>query len=578
MIGKTALLLVYSGAAFPQMHYPTVADSYITPHHVDSSKQLELVDTPGSEDLDRLRPFSYHGAQLVLLCFAITDPRSLINVEDKWLPEARVFAPSAPVLLVGLKKDLRTDRLTIEMLRRNNLNPVTQAQAQEAAIRMEAIGYRECSARTGEGVEAVFDFVIGDEGGIVAGEVGEEELEMSSPTTSIADEEDGDYGEDGEGSFAQSPRSSHLEDVEEEDEEEDDHDGNGNIRDVGRRASRKSLAASMATTMTATTVTTVTSISSVYDDDVVDEVDQIAHGIGDGQSSGVEEGGADEVAVDGIDGEDGTMDAASEGSARSRTPVFVGEEGKADIGTEYGGSESDSIKGAPGGEGTGAISGSVRQRPSEYADVDETTISDEKDRHRESSDGAYEMAVLHDLRRGSGSNEEDGGDKDGGQGKDREEETFVLEADVNEHGEKTGIKDGGSIGREEGMDYEKGDGALNIESVAQEKPIIETLGDDREMKGEDHAVETSEPVPEVPIRRGSVGSLSIAASSLRNVKRDGSLLRKRGSDGTLKRALDNRGPTMTTDGVGRAKVSGNGGGVTKKGPEDGAGGGCCMIL
>lgn len=43
-----------------------------------------------------------------LLCFAVNSPVSLCNIRDEWLPDVRKFRPKAPVMLIGLKSDLRS--------------------------------------------------------------------------------------------------------------------------------------------------------------------------------------------------------------------------------------------------------------------------------------------------------------------------------------------------------------------------------------------------------------------------------------------------------------------------------------
>ena len=55
------------------------------------------------EEFDRLRVMSYLDAHVFLLCFSVTDPASLHNVSEKWLPEVRFHCPSAQYVLVATK-------------------------------------------------------------------------------------------------------------------------------------------------------------------------------------------------------------------------------------------------------------------------------------------------------------------------------------------------------------------------------------------------------------------------------------------------------------------------------------------
>ncbi|MCJ1316204.1 Rho GTPase [Xylographa vitiligo] len=160
--GKTCLLISYSQGYFPEKYVPTVFENYIThkPHR-PSGKTVELAlwDTAGQEEYDRLRPLSYPETDLLFVCFAIDCPNSLENVMDKWYPEVLHFCPTTPIILVGLKSDLRTKRTCIDLLRTQGLTPVTPEQGQAVAKRMNAI-YMECSSKEMKGVEEVFELAI----------------------------------------------------------------------------------------------------------------------------------------------------------------------------------------------------------------------------------------------------------------------------------------------------------------------------------------------------------------------------------------------------------------------------------
>ena len=106
--------------------------------------ELALWDTGGPEDYDRLRPLSYPNSHVILICFHINTPDSLDNVLEKvrskllntsvlififrlsqWIIEVNRYCQGLPIVLVGLKKDLRRDPNIIEELRRTGQHPVT---------------------------------------------------------------------------------------------------------------------------------------------------------------------------------------------------------------------------------------------------------------------------------------------------------------------------------------------------------------------------------------------------------------------------------------------------------------------
>ncbi|KAK4190289.1 P-loop containing nucleoside triphosphate hydrolase protein [Podospora australis] len=160
--GKTCLLISYSQGYFPEKYVPTVFENYITyPTHPPTGKTVELAlwDTAGQEEYDRLRPLSYPETDLIFVCFAIDCPNSLENVMDKWYPEVLHFCPYTPLILVGLKSDLRYKKTCIDMLKTQGLTPVTTDQGLAVATKMGA-QYMECSSKEMTGVEEIFERAI----------------------------------------------------------------------------------------------------------------------------------------------------------------------------------------------------------------------------------------------------------------------------------------------------------------------------------------------------------------------------------------------------------------------------------
>ncbi|KAL7270719.1 RHO4 protein [Rhizina undulata] len=160
--GKTCLLISYSQGFFPEKYVPTVFENYITHKlHETTGKTVELAlwDTAGQEEYDRLRPLSYPETDVLFVCFAIDSPHSLENVLDKWYPEVLHFCPQTPLILVGLKTDLRKNRNVIELLKTHGMTPVTQQQGVDVAKRMGA-QYAECSSKEMVGVYEVFNLAM----------------------------------------------------------------------------------------------------------------------------------------------------------------------------------------------------------------------------------------------------------------------------------------------------------------------------------------------------------------------------------------------------------------------------------
>lgn len=159
--GKTSLLVVYSEGRFPEEYVPTVFENYVPIVDFRGQRvELALWDTAGQEEYDRLRPLSYPETDVVLMCFAVDYPVSLANVKDKWLPEIVHFCVGVPMLLVGLKIDLREDERTKSLLAAQGLRPLEYEDGERTAAEIGAVRYVECSAKTQARVAEVFDAAL----------------------------------------------------------------------------------------------------------------------------------------------------------------------------------------------------------------------------------------------------------------------------------------------------------------------------------------------------------------------------------------------------------------------------------
>ncbi|CAB1447785.1 unnamed protein product [Pleuronectes platessa] len=155
--GKTSLLLVYARGNFPEKYAPSVFEKYVSTISLGGKEiQLNLYDTAGQEDYDRLRPLSYQEADLILVCFDVTNPTSFENVLIKWFPEVKHFCQDIPVILIGCKTDLRKDKECARKLKASSLSPITYTQGEEIRQQMNAELYLECSAKYQEHVEDIF--------------------------------------------------------------------------------------------------------------------------------------------------------------------------------------------------------------------------------------------------------------------------------------------------------------------------------------------------------------------------------------------------------------------------------------
>jgi small GTP-binding protein len=157
-VGKTSLLISFSTGKFPNDYVPTVFENYTaTLKQGGKDVLLHLWDTAGQEDYDRLRPLSYPGTDVVLLCFSVCNRNSFESVKEKWFPEISHHLPGIPYILVGTKVDLRDS----ETADPNTSNPdkfekVTKEEGTQLAKDLECVRYMEVSAKTRKGLEKIF--------------------------------------------------------------------------------------------------------------------------------------------------------------------------------------------------------------------------------------------------------------------------------------------------------------------------------------------------------------------------------------------------------------------------------------
>ncbi|KAI5139027.1 hypothetical protein NEAUS03_1869 [Nematocida ausubeli] len=149
--GKTCLLIKYTEDRFEKDHNVTVFENKEVPYldrATGTTYMLNIWDTAGQDDFDRIRKLCYIDTQLVLICFALNKPESFKNIEGRWKEEVDHFCKDVPRILVGMKADLR--KTTSEDL-------ISESMARQLASSVSAKCYVECSSVTGENVDTVFD-------------------------------------------------------------------------------------------------------------------------------------------------------------------------------------------------------------------------------------------------------------------------------------------------------------------------------------------------------------------------------------------------------------------------------------
>lgn len=213
-VGKTSLLISYTTNTFPTDYVPTVFDNYSTKiavqpplslqmrkksiesnntdtfnMHIETDEvpkrkqdnkipklktqffKLNLWDTAGQDEYDKLRPLSYPQTDIFIICFSVIDRTSFNNLKDKWLNELKQHANIdksefykntglLPVLVVGTKTDLR-DNNTINNENSNSKIEITDSDEINKFVEdNKLLAYCECSAMNQTGVDEVFQTAV----------------------------------------------------------------------------------------------------------------------------------------------------------------------------------------------------------------------------------------------------------------------------------------------------------------------------------------------------------------------------------------------------------------------------------
>jgi len=160
-VGKTCLLVCYTKNEFPEQYVPTVFDNHSTMLMCDGKViNLQLWDTAGQEDYNRLRPLSYPGTNVFIVCFSCISTTSYDNIRHRWMPELQRHCPNVPIILVATKIDLRNDSDVLAKLKTMGERTLTKQDGEKLAKEIGAVAYVECSSKTMENVNEVFDKAV----------------------------------------------------------------------------------------------------------------------------------------------------------------------------------------------------------------------------------------------------------------------------------------------------------------------------------------------------------------------------------------------------------------------------------
>ena len=154
-MGKTCLIMRYTEDLFTNHYITTLGLELVTftkkTKYLEIKRKrvkLQLWDTAGQERFRNITSNYYRGANAILIVFALSDRHSF-DMVTTWLQEIERNSDQDTLkVLVGNKTDLHENRA------------VSFEEAVELSVK-SGLKYFETSAKTGENVKDVFDYIAG---------------------------------------------------------------------------------------------------------------------------------------------------------------------------------------------------------------------------------------------------------------------------------------------------------------------------------------------------------------------------------------------------------------------------------
>jgi small GTP-binding protein len=145
-VGKSCLLERRLNDVFEEQIPNTIGTAFSSTflHTANGDVRLQLWDTAGQEQYAALASMYYRNAQVAVLVFDLTRYDTFAGL-DRWAQEVKEKAPAnIRLILVGNKADMPAGRA------------VNNAQIQQFRNQIGAVCYIETSAKTGAGVDFLF--------------------------------------------------------------------------------------------------------------------------------------------------------------------------------------------------------------------------------------------------------------------------------------------------------------------------------------------------------------------------------------------------------------------------------------
>lgn len=152
-VGKTSLVHRFTTNKFDEHTANTIGAAFITkehqsPNNPDKKVKFEIWDTAGQERYRSLTPMYYRNAKTALVCFDLSNMEESFEKAKYWIEQLQINSNEEEIKIkvVGNKKDL---------------DGVSDPTEYVAKIDKNMKLYKT-SAKTGEGVDELFDYIVDD--------------------------------------------------------------------------------------------------------------------------------------------------------------------------------------------------------------------------------------------------------------------------------------------------------------------------------------------------------------------------------------------------------------------------------
>ncbi|ELP91453.1 Rho GTPase, putative [Entamoeba invadens IP1] len=152
---KVQLLTAFKEGKLSQDYNPSFFENSTRVLTIDGTQvAVDILDSTGFDMYSSIRSSLYMNVDVVLLCFSISNKPTFRSIQSTWFPEVKHYLPTVPVFLVGTQSEKREEIGNIKGRLQS-----TKA-ALELSKKMKAVEYIECSAKTGQNVQYLFENAI----------------------------------------------------------------------------------------------------------------------------------------------------------------------------------------------------------------------------------------------------------------------------------------------------------------------------------------------------------------------------------------------------------------------------------